>query len=133
MAFTAQTETVPTAAILLFIANTLWTIAYDTQYAMVDREFDKKIGVKSTAILFGDADKAIIGVLQAMFIAAMYLAGQRLALGSIFNTALLAASVLLVYQQILISERAPKKCFRAFLNNNWVGAVIFAGILMSYL
>ena len=132
MAFTAQTETVPTAAILLFIANTLWTIAYDTQYAMVDREFDKKIGVKSTAILFGDADKAVIGVLQAMFIAAMYLAGQRLALGSIFNTALLAASVLLVYQQILISERAPEKCFRAFLNNNWVGAVIFAGILMSY-
>ena len=133
MAFTAQTGTVPNAAILLFIANTLWTIAYDTQYAMVDREFDKKIGVKSTAILFGDADKAIIGVLQAMFIAAMYLAGQRLALGNIFNTALLAASVLLVYQQILIRERAPKKCFRAFFNNNWVGAVIFAGILMSYL
>ena len=96
------------AAILLFIANTLWTIAYDTQYAMVDREFDKKIGVKSTAILFGDADKAIIGVLQAMFIAAMYLAGQRLALGSIFNTALLAASVLLVYQQIL-NQRARAK------------------------
>ena len=114
MAFTAQTETVPTAAILLFIANTLWTIAYDTQYAMVDREFDKKIGVKSTAILFGDADKAVIGVLQAMFIAAMYLTGQRLALGNIFNTALLAASVLLVYQQILISERAPDKRFRLF-------------------
>ena len=133
MAFTAQTETVPAAALLLFIANTLWTIAYDTQYAMVDREFDKKIGVKSTAILFGDADKTIIGVLQSMFIAAMYLAGQRLALGNIYNTALMAASVLLVYQQILIRERAPDKCFRAFLNNNWVGAVIFAGILGSYL
>ena len=133
MAFTAQTETVPTAALLLFIANTLWTVAYDTQYAMVDREFDKKIGVKSTAILFGDADKTVIGVLQSMFIAAMYLAGQRLALGNIYNTALVAASVLLVYQQILIRERAPDKCFRAFLNNNWVGAVIFAGILGSYL
>ena len=133
MAFTAQTETVPTAALLLFIANTLWTIAYDTQYAMVDREFDKKIGVKSTAILFGDADKTVIGVLQCMFIAAMYLAGQRLALGNIYNTALMAASLLLVYQQLLIRERAPDKCFRAFLNNNWVGAVIFAGIVASYL
>ena len=133
MAFTAQTETVPTAALLLFIANTLWTIAYDTQYAMVDREFDKKIGVKSTAILFGDADKIVIGVLQSMFVAAMYLAGQRLALGNIYNTALTVASLLLVYQQILIRERAPDKCFRAFLNNNWVGAVIFAGIVVSYL
>ena len=133
MAFTAQTETVPTAALLLFIANTLWTIAYDTQYAMVDREFDKKIGVKSTAILFGDADKIVIGVLQSMFVAAMYLAGQRLALGNIYNTALTTASLLLVYQQILIRERAPDKCFRAFLNNNWVGAVIFAGIVVSYL
>ena len=133
MAFTAQTETVPTAALLLFIANTLWTIAYDTQYAMVDREFDKKIGVKSTAILFGDADKTVIGVLQSMFIVAMYLAGQRLALGNIYNTALMAASLLLVYQQLLIRERAPDKCFRAFLNNNWVGAVIFAGIVVSYL
>ena len=133
MAFTAQTETVPTAALLLFIANTLWTIAYDTQYAMVDREFDKKIGVKSTAILFGDADKTVIGVLQSMFIVAMYLAGQRLALGNIYNAALMAASLLLVYQQLLIRERAPDKCFRAFLNNNWVGAVIFAGILVSYL
>ena len=133
MAFTAETETVPTAALLLFIANTLWTIAYDTQYAMVDREFDKKIGVKSTAILFGDADKTVIIVLQSMFIAAMYLAGQRLALGNIYNTALMAASLLLVYQQILIRERAPDKCFRAFLNNNWVGAVIFAGIVVSYL
>ena len=133
MAFTAQTETVPTAALLLFIANTLWTIAYDTQYAMVDREFDKKIGVKSTAILFGDADKIVIGVLQSMFVAAMYLAGQHLALGNIYNTALTVASLLLVYQQILIRERAPDKCFRAFLNNNWVGAVIFAGIVVSYL
>ncbi|MBQ85567.1 MAG: 4-hydroxybenzoate octaprenyltransferase [Gammaproteobacteria bacterium] len=133
MAFTAQTETVQPAALLLFIANTLWTIAYDTQYAMVDREFDKKIGVKSTAILFGEADKTVIGVLQSMFIAAMYLAGQRLALGNIYNMALMAAGVLLVYQQILIRDRVPDKCFRAFLNNNWVGAVIFAGILVSYL
>lgn len=133
MAFTAQTDSIPAAAILLFIANTLWTIAYDTQYAMVDREFDKKIGVKSTAVLFGDADKVVIGVLQAMFIAAMYLAGQRLALGGIFYSALLAASVLLIYQQALIRERAPAQCFKAFLNNNWVGALIFAGILLNYL
>jgi len=133
MAFTAQAKALSAAAMLLFIANTLWTIAYDTQYAMVDREFDKKIGVKSTAILFDDADRVVIGVLQAMFIAAMYLAGQRLALGGIFHSALLSASFLLIYQQILIRERAPDQCFKAFLNNNWVGAVIFVGILLSYL
>tara|TARA_B100000900_G_scaffold144610_1_gene122585 strand:+ start:435 stop:1352 length:918 start_codon:yes stop_codon:yes gene_type:complete len=133
MAFTAQAKALSAAAMLLFIANTLWTIAYDTQYAMVDREFDKKIGVKSTAILFDDADRLVIGVLQAMFISAMYLAGQRLALGNIFNSALLSASFLLIYQQILIRERAPDQCFKAFLNNNWVGAVIFVGILLSYL
>lgn len=133
MAFTAVSATVPSAAGLLFVANALWTIAYDTQYAMVDREFDKEIGVKSTAILFGDADKVIIGMLQGMFVLAMFLAGQRFELGSAYNLSLLIACGLLVYQQYLIRERTPGQCFKAFLNNNWVGAVIFIGIVLSYL
>jgi 4-hydroxybenzoate polyprenyltransferase len=133
MAFTAVTGAVTAAAILLFVANALWTIAYDTEYAMVDREFDKEIGVKSTAILFGDADKVIIAILQGMFVLAMFLAGQRFDLGTAYNLSLLIASGLLVYQQYLIRERTPGQCFKAFLNNNWVGAVIFVGIALSYL
>ena len=133
MAFTAVNETVPPEAVLLFVANALWTIAYDTQYAMVDREFDKEIGVKSTAILFGDADKLMIGILQAMFVMALYLAGQRFELGSLYNLSLVIASGLLVYQQVLIRERIPGQCFKAFLNNNWVGACIFIGVVLSYI
>ena len=133
MAFTAQTNTIPQAALLLFIANWLWTVAYDTEYAMVDREFDIEIGVKSTAILFGDADRVIIGSLQAMFIIAMWLAGRQFEMGSAFNVSLLVSSALLVYQQFLIRDRLPGPCFKAFLNNNWIGAIIFVGVLLNYL
>jgi 4-hydroxybenzoate polyprenyltransferase len=133
MAFTAQMDTIPQAAYLLFIANCLWTVAYDTQYAMVDREFDIQIGVKSTAILFGDADKLIVGTLQLMFITTLWLAGRQFELGSSFSLALLVASVLLIYQQYLIRDRRPNSCFKAFLNNNWVGAIIFVGIFLNYL
>ncbi len=133
MAFTAATESIPQAAYLLFIANCIWTVAYDTQYAMVDREFDIEIGVKSTAILFGDGDKVIIGCLQFMFVAAMWLAGRQFEMGMFYYLGLLAASVLLIYQQYLIKDRLPGLCFKAFLNNNWVGAVIFAGVVLSYL
>jgi 4-hydroxybenzoate polyprenyltransferase len=133
MAFTAQAGTIPQAAYLFFIANLLWTVAYDTQYAMVDREFDLEIGVKSTAILFGDADKYIIATLQTMFILALWLAARQFELGAAFNWALVVASLLMVYQQYLIKDRLPGPCFKAFLNNNWVGAVIFAGVLLSYL
>ncbi len=133
MAFTAQTESIPSAVFLLFVANILWTVAYDTEYAMVDRDFDKEIGVKSTAILFGDADKLMIGALQAMFIVAMILAGRRFEIGSPYYISLLIAAGLLIYQQLLIKDRSPGACFRAFLNNNWVGAVIFLGIFLSYL
>ena len=133
MAFTAQTGAIPQVAYLLFVANTLWTVAYDTQYAMVDREFDIEIGVKSTAILFGDADKYIIAMLQAMFVLSMVLAGRQLQIGAPYYYALLIAAALLAYQQFLIRDRQPGACFRAFLNNNWVGAVIFAGILLSYI
>lgn len=132
MAFTAQTNSLPAVAWLLFVANAIWTVAYDTEYAMVDRDFDKQIGVKSTAILFGDADRLFVGMLQGMFIMAMWLAGRQLQLGLAFNLALLLATALLIYQQYLIRDRLPGPCFKAFLNNNWVGAVIFTGILLSY-
>ncbi len=133
MAFSAQTNTIPSSALLLFVANAVWTVAYDTQYAMVDREFDKQIGVKSTAILFGEADKLMIGLLQGMFIVAMWLAGNRFELGTVYYVSLVAAIGLLAYQQFLIKDRTPGLCFRAFLNNNWVGAVIFLGVFLSYL
>ena len=92
---------------------------------MVDREFDIEIGVKSTAILFGDADKLIIGSLQAMFIVSLWLAGRQFEMGAAFNWSLVVASTLLIYQQFLIRDRLPGPCFNAFLNNNWVGAVVF--------
>ncbi|MDD9895751.1 MAG: 4-hydroxybenzoate octaprenyltransferase, partial [Gammaproteobacteria bacterium] len=133
MAFTAVTTEIPQAAYLLFIANALWTIAYDTQYAMVDREFDMQIGVKSTAILFGDADRLMIGMLQAMFIISLVLAARQLQMGTVFYFSLVAASGLLAYQQFLIRHRLPGPCFKAFLNNNWVGAIIFVGTFLNYL
>ena len=133
MAFSAATGEVPQAAYLLFVANCLWTVAYDTQYAMVDREFDLEIGVKSTAILFGDADKIIIGCLQVMFILAMILAGRQFELGTPYFLSLVIASGLLAYQQFLIKDSLPGSFFDAFLNNNWVGAVIFIGVLLSFI
>jgi len=133
MAFTAVTGGITQTALLLFIANVLWTVAYDTEYAIVDREFDIKIGVKSTAILFGDMDKLIIGSLQVMFIVSMWLAGGQLGFGIAYTISLLVASGLLAYQQFLIKDRLPGPCFTAFLNNNLVGAAIFTGILLSLL
>ncbi|MDX1491005.1 MAG: 4-hydroxybenzoate octaprenyltransferase [Pseudohongiellaceae bacterium] len=134
MAFTATTgEWPPAAAWLLFVANCLWTVAYDTEYAMVDREYDLKLGVKSTAILFGDADKVIIGTLQAMFVLAMAMAGLRFELGWAYFLGLAVAAALLVYQQTLLKDRDVDKCFSAFLNNHWVGLSIFAGIVLDAL
>lgn len=132
MAFTAQTNTLPVQAWLLFVANILWTVAYDTEYAMVDREYDREIGVKSSAILFGDMDRFFIGTLQAMFVLALWFVGRQLQLGVFFNLALLTATVLLIYQQYLIRNRLPGPSFKAFLNNNWVGLAIFIGVVLSY-
>ena len=131
MAFTAQSGGLSASAWLLFLANCLWTIVYDTQYAMVDREYDRRLGVKSTAILFGDADNMMIGVLQVMFIAAMWLAGRQFELGLPYYLSLVGASLLFAWQQILTSDRQPEACFKAFVNNQWVGAAIFAGIVLS--
>jgi 4-hydroxybenzoate polyprenyltransferase len=131
MAFTAQTETLPAIAWLLYVANCLWTVAYDTQYAMVDREYDLKIGVKSTAILFGNADNVMIGMLQGMFILALLLVGRSGGLNLWYYLGVIIASALLVYQQLLIRDRKPEACFSAFLNNHWVGLAVFAGVVVG--
>lgn len=131
MAWAAVSESVPFTCWLLFVANICWTVAYDTQYAMVDRDDDLKIGVKSTAILFGRHDTLIIGLLQLATLVLMVWLGWLLALGSMFYLALLAAAGLFIYQQKLIAGRQRDACFQAFLNNNYVGMVLFIGILMG--
>jgi 4-hydroxybenzoate polyprenyltransferase len=132
MAFAAQTGTVPPLVWWLFITNILWTVAYDTMYAMVDREDDLVIGVKSTAILFGKADKAIVGGLHLVVLLLLFWIGQQIHLGSLYHLGLLIAAGLAIYQQWLIKNRQPEKCFQAFLNNNWFGAAVFAGIAAHY-
>ncbi len=133
MAFTALTGEVTRVAWLLFIANLLWTTAYDTMYAMVDREDDLKIGVKSTAILFGDVDVIIIGIIQAMVFLALFLAGALVPMGAFYYMGVTVAIGLALYQQELIKERDRDRCFEAFLNNNWLGMVIFIGIAVDYM
>lgn len=133
MAFAAQTGEVPVVAWLLLTATVLWATAYDSMYAMVDIEDDLKIGVKSTAILFGDADKIIIGSIQILFLVTMLIVGNKLDLGVFYYAGLIIASCLAAYQQYLIRNREPEGCFRAFLNNHWFGAVIFAGLVLHYL
>lgn len=133
MAYAAQSGTLPTVAWLLFAANILWTIAYDTLYAMVDRDDDLKVGIKSTAILFGRFDKLIIGILQLATVMLLIAIGGILDLSQGYYWALLLAAALFVYQQMLIQGRQREQCFKAFLNNNYVGMVIFIGISLSVL
>lgn len=133
MAFAAQTGEVPRVAWLLFVATVLWTTAYDTMYGMVDREDDLKIGVKSTAILFGESDRLVIGILQILTLAALSFAGQAASLDGYYYFGLALAAGLALYQQYLIRERDPEACFRAFLNNHWFGAAVFSGIVLAYL
>lgn len=133
MAFAAQTGEIPVIAWLLFTATLLWTTAYDTMYAMVDREDDLKIGVKSTAILFGEADVLIVMFLQGMALLALLFVGQQLQLSIWYSAGLLAAAGFMVYQYLLIRHRQPADCFRAFLNNHFVGMAIFIGLLVHYL
>ena len=133
MAFAAAQDTVPAEAWLVFIANILWATVYDTQYAMVDRADDLKIGVKSTAILFGGMDKRIIGVLQLLLMGNLVLIGTRLQLDAVYYVGLGFAACFALYQQYLIRKREPEKCFQAFLNNNWFGASVFVGIALNYI
>ncbi len=132
MAFTAQANEITPVTWLIFMATVLWATAYDTMYAMADREDDLKIGVKSTAILFGDADRIIIGLLQLLLLLDLVLIGQRSQLGLYYYLGLFIASGFFIYQQYLIKDRDPQRCFRAFLNNNWFGLCVFAGLFVDY-
>ncbi|NHB93506.1 4-hydroxybenzoate octaprenyltransferase [Photorhabdus cinerea] len=132
MGFAAVSESLPLECWLLFLTNILWSVIYDTQYAMVDRNDDLKIGVKSTAVLFGRFDKLIIGLLQLAMLLILTLVGYMMNLGGIYYWSLLLAGALFIYQQKLISERERTLCFQAFLNNNYVGLVLFLGIFFSY-
>lgn len=133
MAFSEAQGEIPLIAWLLFLANLLWTVAYDTIYAMVDREDDLKIGVKSTAILFGENDKRIIGFLQILVLGLLFTVGDMLAFGWPYQLSLIVAAGLFSYQQILITNHDRDNCFQAFLHNHWVGMVIFIGIFIEYL
>ena len=133
MAFAAEIGEVPNIAWLVFCANLVWTVAYDTYYAMVDRGDDIKIGVKSTAILFAEADKMMIGMMQGITLFILLLLVQHRELGASYYLGLVIAAGLFGYQQFITRERDRDACFRAFLNNNWVGAAIFAGIALNYL
>lgn len=133
MAFAAIQNQVPQEAWLLYAVTVLWTTAYDTMYGMVDRDDDLKIGVKSTAILFGEADKIIIGILQMLVVGGLFLLGSRLSSGPFFYMTVTLGAGLFVYQQYLIRERSRQGCFKAFLNNHWFGMVVFCGLLLDYL
>jgi 4-hydroxybenzoate polyprenyltransferase len=132
MAFTAETGELPAAAWLLYIANLLWTVAYDTYYAMTDREDDLKIGVKSTAILFGDADRLIIAILQGLALLCLLLAGNRFELGICFHLGLAVAAGCFAWEFYSTRTKDPQACFKAFLHNHWAGLAILAGIVADY-
>lgn len=133
MVFAQEQGQIPTVAWLLFSANVLWTVAYDTMYAMVDRDDDLKIGVKSTAIIFGNSDKRIILFLQLMTLALLFTVGDILAFGWPYQLSLVIAAGFFCYQQILIAGRERERCFQAFLNNHYVGLVVFIGVTVEYL
>ncbi|HAB73329.1 4-hydroxybenzoate octaprenyltransferase [Pantoea sp. FDAARGOS_194] len=131
MAWAAVSESLPLECWLVFLANICWTVAYDTQYAMVDRDDDIKIGVKSTAILFGRYDKLIIGLLQLATLGLLALVGLLMQLNAFFYWSLLGAAALFLYQQKLIVRRERDACFQGFLNNNYVGLVVFIGVVLN--
>lgn len=133
MAFMAIDLSVPWWVWILFVANLVWTVAYDTQYAMVDKSDDLRIGVKSTAILFGQYDRLIIGLLQFLTISLLIWIGKYLELSWPFYLALLVAVLLFAYQQRLIHYRAKQNCFKAFLNNHYVGMALTLGFAGHYL
>lgn len=132
MAFTAQANEITPVTWLIFMATVLWATAYDTMYAMADREDDLKIGVKSTAILFGEADKLMVALLQVMLLLDLYFIGRQSELGLFYNISLIIAAGFAGYQQYLIKDRKPELCFKAFLNNNWFGMVVFIGVFVDY-
>jgi 4-hydroxybenzoate polyprenyltransferase len=133
MAFGALLGTLPRVAWVMFVASVIWVTIYDTLYAMVDRDDDLKIGVNSSAIVFADMDRLIVGALQLTMLMALLLMGRSLLFGDAYLAALGVAALLFVYQQWLIRARDPDQCLRAFLNNHYVGMSIFIGILLEYI
>ncbi|MET1076769.1 MAG: 4-hydroxybenzoate octaprenyltransferase [Pseudomonas sp.] len=132
MAFTAETGHLPAAAWLLYLANLLVTVAYDTYYAMTDREDDLRIGVKSTAILFGEADRLIIATLQGLALLCLLLAAARFGLGLYFHLGLGVAALCFAWEFWSTRDRDPQACFAAFLHNHWAGLAIFLGLVVDY-
>ena len=132
MAFAAQAGTLPIPLWLLFIANLLWTVAYDTEYAMCDREDDLRIGIKSTAILFGDADRLITGLLQGLTLVCLLLVGARFDLGLYYYLGLLGMTLGFAWQHWLMRERERLACLQAFLSNHWAGMLVFIGLALDY-
>lgn len=133
MSFAAQLNDIPAVAWILYLAVILWAVVYDTMYAMVDKEDDLKIGVKSTAILFGDYDRYIIGALQFAVLLLLFTVGKMQNLGTFYDLGLITAVGFSIYQQKIIFHREKNACFKAFLNNNWFGLVIFIGLFLDYL
>ncbi len=132
MSFSAVNEALPLVCWLLFLVNIIWSVIYDTQYAMVDRDDDLKIGVKSTAILFGQYDKLIIGLLQLLMVGLLVVVGSLAGLGITYYLSLALVAGLFIYQQQLMVNRERAPCFKAFMNNNFVGLILFIGIMVSY-
>lgn len=131
MAYAAQQANVPAVAWVMMTANMFWAIAYDTEYAMVDRDDDVKLGLKSSAILLGRHDVAGVMVAHVLFLAIMAAVGYWRSLGALYYVGLAVAAGLVVYQYRLIGGRTREACFKAFLNNNWVGLAIFAGLALD--
>ncbi len=132
MAFAAQSGIIPNGAWLIFLANLLWIVVYDTQYAMVDREDDLHIGIKSTALLFGKGDRVLIGLLQMTCLFFLWLVGEEFKLGLFYELSTLIAACLFIYHLYLIRNRDREGCFKAFKHNNWVGLCILFGIILDY-
>ena len=132
MVFMAQMGQIPRVAWIIFFAGIIWAAIYDTMYAMVDRDDDLKIGVKSSAIVFGDMDKLIIGALQLLMLFTLYLVGTNMEFGYWYNMGLVGAAVFFAWQQWLIRDRKPAECFKGFLNNHYVGLSVFIGIVLEY-
>ena len=132
MAFAAQRDALPRIAWLMYISAVVWAVVYDTLYAMVDRDDDLRIGVQSSAILFADLDRLLIGVMQIVMLTALALLGRDMKFGHWYDAGLVTAALLFLYQQWLIRGREPAACLRAFLNNNYVGMAIFVGLALQY-
>ena len=133
MAFAAQRATLPRVGWVLYIAAVVWAVVYDTIYAMIDREDDIALGIRSSAILFADLDRLLVGAMQAMMLLALVLVGRDLGYGRWYYAGIAGAAVFFAYQQWLIRAREPAACLEAFVNNNYVGMSIFIGLLLQYI